>query len=237
MDKFNSVISQLKKINDEAVVSCYVPSVQRDVKFKPMTVAQQQQLIKGINSQSSDSLKINNAINDIIISNCLEEINFKIIDRESILLGYKLNDAAITASEKSNIEKAIDAIKQLKQYETEFIIDAYGISIKCVIPSFARDSAINATSINEVDEIKSNKAGDLVSVLYRYQILKFISSINIQDTLVSFENLNDVASLLTIVDNIPTDLNNAVLSYSTRVQNVFANLLKDKNIVLQTPTL
>lgn len=237
MENYSNVLSQLKKINEEAVIICYVPSAKRDVKFKPMTVAQQQQLIKGINSESSDNLRITNCINDTLVANCLEQIDIKLIDREIILLGYKLNDAGISTEEKNSISEAIKAIKDSGTFEDECQISAYGIKVNCTIPSLGRDNIVNSGAIKAIESNKNAKTGSLISTMYRYQIIKFISSIEVSKEEVSFEDVSDLASLLTIIDNIPADLNNAVLAYSTRVQSAFAEILKHKNITVQTPTL
>lgn len=237
MDKYNSVLSHLKKINEETVISCYVPSLARVVKFKPMSVAQQQNLIKNISNEATGSLKILNSINDLLQANCTEDVNLSVVDRESILLQYRLHDFSIDEDERSKIAEAIDAIKQINSLQLKKVLQAYGITINCRAPSLKHDSIINAAAIKAIESSKS-KQQDIISLIFAHQIVKYISSINISnDVEISFENAQDLPHLLLIIDNIPVDLNNGVIAFANSIQTLFAQVLKDKNIALQTPTL
>ena len=238
MDKYNSVLSHLKQIKEETVISCFVPSFAREMKFKPMSVAQQQNLIKNISNEMTGSLKILNSINDLVQTNCTEDVDLCVVDRESILLQYRMHDFSISEEEHSKIAEAIDAIKQINSLETEKTLQAYGITINCRAPSLRYDSIINAAAIKAIESSNSKQQQDIIPLIFTYQIIKYISSINISnDVNVSFEDAKDLPNLITIVDNIPVDLNNGVIAFANSIQTLFAQVLKDKNIALQTPTL
>jgi hypothetical protein len=238
MSNYNSVLSQLKKINDEAFISCYVPSIAREVKFKPMSVAQQQQLIKNINDGAAGNLKIINSINDLLGVNCTEDVELHVFDREVILLQYRMHDFSISKEEHNKITDAIDAIKQINDVQTEKTLDAYGITIKCKAPTLDRDTRINAATIKSIEASNSKKQQDIIPLIFTHQIIKYIADINIsEDATVSFANISDLPNLITIIDNIPVDLNNGVLTFANNTQTVFAHVFEHKNIALQTPTL
>jgi hypothetical protein len=238
MDNFSNVLVRLKKINEESIIDCFVPSANKQVKFKPMTVAQQQQIIKNLANAAADNLKIINSINDIIISNSIECSDLKTIDREIVLLQYRLHDATINEQEQSKIKDAIKSIKkESKNIQLTHAIDGYGITINCEIPSLQRDSAINATATAFFESNNVVKVQDMAAALYAYQIIKFINNITVAGNTVSFESIEDLPSLMQIIDNLPVDLNNAVLTYANGAQTMFTKALKDKNIALQTPTM
>lgn len=238
MDNFTNVLTQLKKINEESIIECFVPSINKPVKFKPMTVAQQQHIIKNLTNAASDNLRIINSINDILLANSTECSDLKVIDREVVLLQYKMHDATIVEQERTKIKDVIKSIKkETKNIAPTRVIQGYGITINCEIPSLQRDSALNAASFDAFESKNITKTQDMVSVLYGYQIVKFINNIVVADDMVSFESIEDLPSLMQIIDNLPVDLNNAVLAYANEVQNAFAKILKDKNIALQTPTM
>lgn len=238
MDNFSNVLTQLKKINEETVIDCFVPSINDQAKFKPMTVAQQQQIIKNLTNAASDNLRINNSINNILINNSIECKDLKVIDREVVLLQYRMYDATIDERERSKIKDAIKSVKkEIKNIELTNAIQGYGITINCCIPTLQRDCAVNAIAFDDFESKNITKTQDMASLLYGYQIIKFISSIVVADTTVSFESIEDLPSLMQIIDNLPVDLNNAVLAYANTVQTAFAKVLKDKNIALQTPTM
>jgi hypothetical protein len=238
MDNFSNVLTQLKKINEESIIDCFVPSANKQVKFKPMTVAQQQQIIKNLANGASDNLKIINSINDIIIANSIDCNDLKIIDREVVLLQYRLHDATIDEQDQTKIKDAIKSIKkESKNIALTHAVAGYGITINCAIPSLQRDSAINAAAVASFESNNVTRVQDMAAALYAYQIIKFINSITVADNTVSFESIEDLPSLMQIIDNLPVDLNNAVLTYANGVQNTFTKALKDKNIALQTPTM
>lgn len=238
MDKYNSVLNHLKQIKEETVISCFVPSFAREIKFKPMSVAQQQHLIKNISNETTGSLKILNSINDLLQANCTEDVELSVVDRETILLQYRMHDFSIGKEEHNKLAEAIDAIKQIDSLETEKTLHAYGLTINCKAPSLKHDAIINAATIKAIESSNSKQQQDIIPLIFTYQIVKYISSINISgDVNVSFEDAKDLPDLIAIVDNIPVDLNNAVLAYANSIQILFAQVLKDKNIALQTPTL
>ena len=238
MNNFSNVLTQLKKINEESIIDCFVPSANKQAKFKPMTVAQQQQIIKNLANAASDNLKIINSINDIIIANSIDCNDLKTIDREIVLLQYRLHDATINESEQVKIKDVIKSIKkQCKSIELTHAIAGYGITINCEIPSLQRDSAINAIAVESFESNNVTKVQDMAATLYTYQIIKFINNITVADNTISFESIEDLPSLLQIIDNLPVDLNNAVLTYANSIQTIFTKVLKDKNIALQTPTM
>jgi hypothetical protein len=238
MDNFSNVLTQLKKINEETIIDCFVPSINKQAKFKPMTVAQQQQIIKNITNAAADSLRINNSINAILISNSIECSDLKVIDREVVLLQYRMYDATLDEREHTVIKDAIKSIKkEINNIELTNVIQGYGITVNCSVPTLQRDSAINAVIFDDFELKNITKTQDMASLLYGYQIIKFISSIVVADTTVSFESIEDLPSLMQIIDNLPVDLNNAVLAYANTIQTAFVKALKDKNIALQTPTM
>lgn len=238
MDNFSNVLTQLKKINEESIIDCFVPSINKQAKFKPMTVAQQQQIIKNLTNAASDNLRIINSINDILLANSTECNDLKVIDREVVLLQYKMHDATLDEQERTKIKDVVKSIKkETKNVASTHAVQGYGITINCEIPSLQRDSALNAAAFDAFASQNITKPQDMASALYAYQIIKFISNIIVADTTVSFESIEDLPSLMQIIDNLPVDLNNAVLTYANEMQSAFAKVLKDKNIALQTPTM
>lgn len=238
MDNFSNVLTQLKKINEETIIDCFVPSINKQSKFKLMTVAQQQQIIKNLTNAASDNLRINNSINNILIENSIECSDLRVIDREVVLLQYRMYDATIDEQEHNKIKDVIKSIKkEIKNIESSNAIQGYGITINCSIPTLQRDCVVNAAAFDDFQSKNITKAQDMASLLYGYQIIKFVSSIVVADTTVSFESIEDLPSLMQIIDNLPVDLNNAVLAYANTIQTAFAKVLRDKNIALQTPTM
>jgi len=238
MDKYNSVLGHLKKINEDTVISCFIPSFSREVNFKPMNVAQQQQLIKNISNEATDNLKIANSINDMLQTNCMEDIDLCVIDREIVLLQYRMHDVSIDENERTKIAEAIEAIKQTNDLNTKKTIEAYGITVNCSAPSLRRDAVINAATIKAIESNNSKKQQDLIPLIYTHQIIKYMNNIHIGEyVFVCFDNPNDLPNLTTIVNNIPVDINNGVISFANSMQTMFKHVLKDKNISLQTPTM
>lgn len=241
MDNLNNILADLKKINDSTTIECWIPSVNRTAQFKLMSVKQQQDIIKTLSNNTVDNIKTINAVNDILVANCKSE-KLNIIDRDVVLLQYRLNDASVTEEEKNRILTALDAFKA-KYADTNFgrleanRFEKYGIRIKVAIPSIERDTQFNNAFIDVLAPLKNKDAIESLPVLYMLQIVKFIEQIETSAFTFKFDDCKDVSHYRQIVENMPTDLNSLVLNYAKNVQATFIDAIKAQNIELQSTAI
>lgn len=233
-NNFDSVLSQLNQIKQTTFVECWVPSLDTLEKFKPMSVVQQQDIIKTLaDKNKSSTARALNIINDIIIENA-KDINqqLNVVDRDAILLQFKLNDASISSQESQAIAQVVENIKNNKaSIKKDNSISKYGIDVYMSIPLLHKDSLMNEKFANKLD---AKDVADALASFYNMQIIKYISKIVVNGAEVTFDDANSVEQYVAIIKNLPADINNAVLIYATQVQNLFADALKQFNINLQT---
>lgn len=213
----NDILSKLNEINLEDVVRVFVPSLQREVSFKPLSLQQQKEILKaGISSELFNILEFNAIFNSIIEQNSLERITFKVIDRSVIAIAFRNK---FTSQPLDLDEKKIDT-KILEERKINFSIDAFNdivveeglLKIKACAPQLGFDQAITKLQLAKIKKTENIDVATFISEMYVYEILKYIKSIHIgeldQDlTLLSIEDRMKIieqipASLITKLNNI-----------------------------------
>jgi|694.fasta_scaffold115080_4 hypothetical protein len=236
-NNFDSVLSQLNEIKQNTFVECWVPSLKKLLKFKPMSVAQQQDVIRIISSKNKgNSAKALNVINVIVAENKhdheLSDKELNVVDRDAILLQLKLNDASTSKQEAGAIKQVIDDVKQNeKLIKFTNTISKYGIEVHASIPLLHKDSTVNSKF---ADDLNAKDAADALTSFYNMQIIKYIDRIVVDKDVVEFNDSNSIEQYIKIIENLPADVNNAVLVYANEMQNLFSDALKQFNINLQT---
>jgi hypothetical protein len=85
----SDLLDKLNKINEESSVQIFVPSIGREVKFKPLNIKQQKDLIKTSMDGAISGASLSQVINNIILNNTEEQIDFKVYDRYAIAMGLR----------------------------------------------------------------------------------------------------------------------------------------------------
>jgi hypothetical protein len=233
-NNFDNVLLQLNQIKQSTFVECWVPSLDKNEQFKPMSVAQQQDVIRVIASKNKAStIKALNVINKMIEENAKDlQCELNVVDRDAVLLQMKANDASTTKQELDAIIQVVDKVKSNKKLiKQSNSINKYGIVVHMSLPSLHKD-----TSTNDAFAVKleAKEVADALASFYNMQIIKFVSKIVVGDETVEFNDISNAEQYVKIIENLPTDINNAVLIYANEMQNLFSDALKQFNINLQT---
>ena len=80
MNNPSTLLEKLSKISNENTINVFVPSANRDIKFKALNIKQQKDLIKTALDGAAAGATLNQVLNDIIISNSTEQFEFKVHD-------------------------------------------------------------------------------------------------------------------------------------------------------------
>lgn len=217
----NNILSKLKEINNSNLVSVYVPSVGKSVNFKPISVKQQKDLIKSGLDGTLSGITISNTISQIIIDNSEEKHPFVVTDKYPIIVALRrqsFGSQFILKQDDKEITFDLDRIL-LKKLEysssNEYVIELAGTSLKAYLNlvSLEDDIKINNIQLEKSRKNKDEEISETVGSLFIYEIVKFVSKIEIDE-----ENMVEMAKLpikdrLTIIENIPATLNNQILEY------------------------
>jgi hypothetical protein len=220
-----SFLDNLKQLVDKDSVIIFVPSVGKNVTFKPFSVRQHKDVIKTMLNGVEGSISVTKVFNDIIKENSSEDISFKHYDRNKILVELRRQSVGdkITIGENKYILSSLP--------KTKFVFDDIrsfeysGIKVKTRIPSLDVDSRITEKSVAEINRFNTDdkKISNSVNILVAYEIIKFIDTIQIGDNTINFDE-QSIYDKKNIVDNLPLKLNNIILDYIAEYKEYEAGL-------------
>jgi len=221
---FANLISAINKTNDNALVEIYVPSKDRPVKFNPLTVQHQKDII----TTALDNTLLNNTHYTILTSKiiaecCAEDIELLAIDRIPVLIGLRVNSLGYDVPTlDGNGDKVMYNIKSLyDKYQTyklpqNFTKDKHvtvnGIDITIRIPTLEEDTTVNSNSL----PIVSKHASDTDSIKYIvgeaivFEYIKYIKSIEVGNEKITIDV--DISGKLTkVIESLPMNVINELV--------------------------
>lgn len=216
-----NLIEELTAINESNTVSISVPSVKKKIKFKLFSVGQQKDLLRTAFEGVEGAVRSGVIFNDIILSNSTQDVEFSLIDRAPILLDLRKH----SISEKVTISDKEYELKDLPAMSVEDIkcndeIEYNGIKVKVNIPTLKQDREISEKIVAEIGKLNDEvKRKDSVNILLAYEIIKFITSIEINDSILDFSEIS-VYERKKIVDNLPIKLNNSIIDFISNYKSV-----------------
>jgi hypothetical protein len=237
MNSPSTLLEKLSKISNENTISVFVPSANRDIKFKALNIKQQKDLIKTALDGAAAGATLNQVLNDIIISNSTEQFEFKVYDRYAIIMALRsasIGDSFIHKSEDVKLSKILkQCIKTYKQkkFEESVLIDYHIIKAQLELPTISRDSKINERFIKFAkSRDNSENYGEAVGNLYVYEIIKFIKSIQIEgeEEVYEFENIS-VKDCAAVVESLPASLNTKIIEYIESVRAIENGFIETEN--------
>jgi len=214
MSDVKSFLDELKQFNDNEFVDVYVPSLNKKIPFKSFSVKQQRDVIKTILEGVEGTILSTKIFNDIVKENSTEDIAFKHYDRSKILLDIRrqINGDKVTIN---SIDYSLDSLPPFKfKYVEEQEFEYKGIRVKVKIPTLIEDSKITEKSISEISKLAADdkKIGGSISILLVYELIKFIQTIQIEDSIINFGE-HGIYDRKNIVENLPLKLNNMLLDF------------------------
>jgi len=214
MSDIKSFINELKQLNESDCFNIFVPSINKNVKFRAFSVKQHKDLVKSLLDNVEGTISMYKVFDEIVFDNSLEKINFYLYDRNKILI--ELRKQCI-----SNMVKVDDVeydLNTLPEFQFDFPLTSSfsykGITIEVAVPSLEDDLRITEKSIVEFNKLTSGdrKAGSSLNILLIYELVKFIRSIEIEGKLINLKDIS-IYDRKNIIDNLPLKLNNDALEY------------------------
>jgi hypothetical protein len=233
MNSPSSLLEKLSKISNENTISIFVPSANRDIKFKALNIKQQKDLIKTALDGAAAGATLNQALNDIIISNSTEQIDFKVYDRYAIIMALRsasIGDGFKEIKLSKILKQCIKNYKE-KKFEENKLIEYHSIKAQLELPTISRDSKINERFIKfATSRDNSENYGEAVGNLYVYEIIKFIKSIQIdgEEGIYEFSNIS-VKDCIAIVESLPASLNTKIIEYIESIRAIENGFIETEN--------
>jgi hypothetical protein len=221
-------LKNLKTIQKE--VDIFVPSLQADIKFKPLTLKHQKSILDNVELNAISIVVFYNKLNDIIQE--LGNQDFNIIDRPNIILS--LREKINKKYGKFNLSKLITSNRELKLINLVKTVETNDFIFELASPTFKVDSESNNYLIKNFKT--ENK---LLGKLYISELTKFTKSVTIKsdNEKVEFSDLT-VEEKFDIIENIPSSSIAEVYNYIKEVREFETQFItQNEDIVEINPEL
>ena len=216
MSDIKSFLDELKQLNEKDCFDVFVTSIDKKVPFKALSVKQHKDIVRSLLGGVEGTVLVTKIFNDIILENSTQFSDFKLYDRNKILVELRKQ----SISDKVTIDDKDYLLSELPEYKAVFKVSSEfsykGIDVKLTIPSLELDSKITEKSVIEISKFTSDekKVSNSINILLAYEIMKFIETIKIDDTLITFSELGTYDKK-NIIENLPLKLNNDILEFIT----------------------
>tara|TARA_R110000796_G_scaffold48911_1_gene117024 strand:- start:27030 stop:27761 length:732 start_codon:yes stop_codon:yes gene_type:complete len=207
-------LDELEKTSDNSIAVVHVPSIKKDIEFGMFNVNQQKQQLKTAFEGVVGVINSNILYNEFLVDNCAEPVDFNIVDRPSIIINLRklsLNDN-ITIQDKDYSLNELGNIDYSNFTETR-AVTCDNIICNLGIPSLTTDTSICKRLVAELNKLSDEQQKtESVSLLLTYEIIKFVQSIEIGETVLDFNDIS-VYEKKNIIEKLPLKLNNNILDY------------------------
>ena len=239
--KYEQIIQAINDTNNNHNVDVYVPSVSRNVKFKPMTISHQKKIISAaLENTLVGHVNHSMLTCEIIKECCLEpDIELYALDKGPILVGLRCQTLGYdvdTQDEdgntvKTNIESHVKSFPTIEIAEDltvseEIVYD--NIKIKTKPHTLDQEHDISKKIYNKIKtnkfenaETVKNTFGD--TIIHEY--IKFIKSIEINDIHVSFD-INHLPTLVKVVESLPITVSSEILKKLNKFRKIEDSFMK-----------
>ena len=229
-NQYNELIDILQEVNEKDIIPVYIPSLQRSVDFKPITVQQQKKIISTALESSLNTMAFNILTNDLIKECCLEDnLTIYTFDKPGILVslrGHMLGYNIVGQNPKGddvevNVEdhcKAFPSHKLPKTLLNSRIIKYKDIEITFQPPVLADDSAVNIKARKVIDNLlKDRDISSSIGEVIVYELVKYIKSININGKTLDF-NYIDTLQLVKVVEQLPLRISKLIITEIEKIK-------------------
>lgn len=210
-----NLLGSLKELNESNTIKITVPSTGKKVDFKLASVSQQKELIRTVFDGIDGVIKRTNIFNKLIKDNCVEDVDFLLFDRQSILIDirketigaeYKLKDVVYDLNDLQPFDKSSIKLKKKVTHD--------GITVNLTVPTLTLDTEINSKIEAEFAKVTSEdeKVKQSLDLIVSYETSKYIVDVTVGDETIEFCDIS-AYERKEVVNNLPLALNNKILDY------------------------
>jgi len=210
-----SFLSNLQELNDANTITIKVPSTGKNVSFKHASVNQQTELLRSAFDGVDGVIKRANILNKLITDNSTTDVDFLIIDRNTILIELRKE----SVGSDINIKETKYDLNDLPTFKKSDIklkatVSHDDITVKLKVPTLTIDTEINTKLGNELAKVtdQQEKIKQSIDIVVAYETSKYIDSIKIGDVEIAFTEISSYERK-EIVNNLPLKLSNKILNY------------------------
>lgn len=210
-DKVASFLEQVQGLKNNDI-SVFIPSLQESRVVKELSFKQQKSIISTIADNAAGALKFQRVINDIVVENAGTD-ELRVTDKLPIILNLRVSALGdeITVDDKiEHLTNCVDAayfrIDYLKKVSDQ------GVTVYLSVPTIKQENALLDICIKEVQKDNDQLIGSKVNIIYTYEILKYIDSLEIGETTLDFRSLQN-KDKVNIIETLPLSLNKKIVEF------------------------
>lgn len=255
-NEVKDIINLLQELDISTSFNVFVPSQQKEAKFKQLTTEQLKRLLKTIIDSPIYNTEFILTFNTIIKENCLDtnlDINLlTIYDKlliffktrlESISQEYTFNftDEEILEHNLSEKSKTINLEEHFCSFANKqitFLPDTIQYNdciVTCDIPTILTENKLEKELHKNIKlEVSTpEELREIIGETFINEVTKFIINITVNDKEINLQTQN-FKTRISIIENLPTTLINKVIKYIEQYRNNIKELISYKVPVLTT---
>ena len=245
MSDYKAILQDLQSLNVSKAFPVFVPTHQREIQFLPLTVKQQKDVIKGTLDAATSNAAFNKITNKIIKENCVEDLDFVVIDKISILIGLRLQSVGdmmrITDEDDDSVGYDVNLREHAEKFKTyaptpellacDFAYENVHANLR--VPSLDVDDKYSEDTKKSLKDVTSGDVTEAIGKLYVFEMAKFLQSITIGENTIELANLS-LKESVSIVESLPLVISNKIIKFIESVRDFES---KYSTIEIQDKTL
>lgn len=218
------ILASVGELNKKQITEIYVPSLKRELSFRPLTVKQQKSLLSSGVDVEVENLTFSNTINDIILENCLSNKNdIKLTDRAMIVYQLRCNYVNETLNFYDddveytiNLLKHVDSVKNIEvSPPVTFEVETNDLKITGEVPDLKRDTVYNRQFTKTI-KLNKNPQGiritDIVGDIYIHEMVKYVTSITAGGQTLAIDSNIPAEQAIQIFESLPMTISSMIAS-------------------------
>jgi len=229
------IISLIQGLDNESNFTLFIPSLQKEVKFKQLTTEQLKRILKSVVDSPVYNTEFIKTFNNIIKQNCLEPDvntdNLTIYDKLLIIFKTKIESISsefnfvfteeeIQSNNLKEKNKTVNIETHLKEFLDKGInfepqiIEYNNSTVTCKLPTIFTENKLEQ-ELHKNIKIEVNTPEELRAIVgetFINEVTKFITDINVNGSNIDLMKLT-FKNRISVVENLPTQIINKVIKY------------------------
>ena len=217
----SSFLTKLDKLNDKTI-DVFVPSLNKKVPTKPLNLKQQKDLISSMLDGIRGTLDFSKTLNKIITDNT-GLTDLKVYDKLPFIVSLRKHALGNKAG-SIELQKVIDNIKNISfDIKDTTTVKKDGVQLVLRVPTLRQESILLSKCDQEIDQ-DQELAKDGVGKLYIYEIIKYVDSLQIEDSVLEMDDIR-IHERVKIVEKLPLSMYSKISDFIEGVNKYNSDIL------------
>jgi hypothetical protein len=229
-------INKLSELKKEFKV--FLPSIKKEVTAKQINLKQQKDIISTAVNGVLGALQFSKAVNELIIEN-VDSDNMFTFDRVPALLALRVESLGdkikLESGDIVSLKDSLERAKDVPSFNLVKEVRIDSIKVKLRIPSLQEENVILKRCIQEIDSLKSENLSEAMGLIYIFELLKTIKSVEVEEEVVDFNELK-VVDRVKIVEQLPLELYDDITSFLSPIVKFEENILTVNESIIPIDT-